>query len=113
MVVIPFPGSSQGRPSPRPRGPAAASAPAMSKPLGVTVEAALKVHAAIVDGLRSGVLQDRAAGAPMALTDLLCEQFGHGGISWAEMQFEIIYGVDPYTFSEHLAAYRPGGTRVS
>lgn len=104
MAVITFPG---------PRRPAPPSAPAMSKPLGVTVEAALKVHAAIVNGLRSGALQDRGSGIPVALTNLLCEQFGHGGISWAEMQFEIIYGVDPYTFSEHLAAYRPGGTRVS
>ncbi|MCW5700802.1 MAG: hypothetical protein KIT00_13285 [Rhodospirillales bacterium] len=104
MVVIPFPGSRNPVPSP---------ASGSCKPLGVTVEAALKVHGAIVDGLRSGAFDSHTSGFHIALTDMLSEMFGHSGVSWAEMQFEIVFGVDPYTFTDHMAAYRPGGSRAS
>jgi hypothetical protein len=101
MVVIRFPRSRR-----RPLRP-----PPPGNPLGVTVEAALKVHSAIVNGLRLGDFDDHPSGPQLALSEALADLFGPGGVAWAEVQFEILYGVDPYTFSDHIATYRPGGPR--
>ncbi len=95
VTVIKFPGG--GHPSP-PEPP--------EERLGDTIDTALEVHDLILEGLRCHCFSENPGGLKAILPAALSDLFGPEYIQWAETQFELIYGVDPYTFIDHLIAYK-------
>jgi len=95
VTVIKFPGG--GRPP---------SPEATEVRLGEAIETAAEVHDLIMEGLRCPCFAENAAGLKAVLPAALSDLFGPEYVDWAEAQFELIYGVDPYAFIDHLVAYR-------
>jgi len=95
VTVIKFPGG--GRPPP----------PEMKEiHLGEAIETAAEIHDLIIEGLRCPCFAENSAGLKAVMPAALSDLFGPEYVDWAETQFDLIYGVDPYTFIDHLAAYR-------
>jgi hypothetical protein len=95
MNVIKFPGRSGEPPKSVDPGP-----------LSETIEAAAEVHGLILEALRCAAFRDRPEALKAVLPGALGDLFGPDFIEWAQMQFEMIYGVDPSTFIDHLSSYQ-------
>ncbi len=98
VTVIKFPGGGD-RPPPEPP----------DARLGDAVDTAVEVHDLIIEGLRCHSFADNPGGLKAILPAALSDLFGPQYLEWAETQFETIYAVDPYTFIDHLIAYKEGG----
>lgn len=72
-------------------------------PLTETMAAALVVHNLIIEGLHEGTLS--CANPAAALQGAVLDVFGLDFAHWAEFQFEVVYGTDPYTFLTHILAH--------
>lgn len=95
MTVIKFPGGG--------REPPPDSSEAR---LGNAIETAVEVHDLIIEGFRCPCFAENCEGLKAVLPAALSDLFGPEYVAWAECQFELIYGVDPYAFIDHLASYR-------
>jgi len=95
VTIIQFPSGGR-RPPPEPP----------EQRLGDTIDTAVEVHDLIIEGLRCHCFQANPEALktilPAALSDLLGPEY----VQWAETQFELIYAVNPYTFIDHLIAYK-------
>ncbi len=100
MTVIDFP-------SGRSRAAAARGAehdPAPELPDDV-FEVAVAVHQLIVQALRCEHFASNPEYLKGALEGAIGDLFGRGRERLAEAKFELVYGIDPYTFVDHAAAY--------
>jgi len=98
VTVIKFPGGGR-RPPPEP--------PEVR--LGYAIDTAVEVHDLIIEGLRCHSFFENPDGLKAILPAALSDLFGPEYVAWAETQFEVIYTVDPYTFIDHLIAYKKKG----
>lgn len=98
VTVIEFPGGGR-RPPPEPP----------EERLGEALETAVEVHDLIIEGLRCHTFSENPGGLKAILPAALSDLFGPEYVQWAETQFEMIYAVDPYTFIDHVTAYKENG----
>lgn len=102
VTVIKFPGGG-GRPPPEPPDQAT------DERLGDAIETAVEVHDLIIEGLRCHSFSDNPGGLKAILPAALGDLFGPEYVEWAETRFEMIYGVDPYAFIDHVMSYKEDG----
>ena len=86
--------------------PQRAKAQPRDLPLNDTIEAAVQVHDLILTGLRSGIFREYPDSLTTLLPVTLTKMFGEDLGYLAEIQFKQVYGVDPYTFIDHIASYQ-------
>lgn len=94
MSVIQFPEAK------RPRRPLHKSA------TGDTLGTALEVHQMLLNCLHMEPLRDHPGGEGSVLAFAPTQQFGPDTAYWAELQFEAVYGVDPFAFVNRVTAYQ-------
>lgn len=70
------------------------------------IDVAFEIHSMIFNGLQMEELRDHPDILSTLLAASLTKRFGPDWSQWAELQFEHVYGVDPYTFIDHISAYR-------
>jgi hypothetical protein len=95
MTVIKFPDRSE-----REYGEAARSAPSN------TLVVALDIHEMIVNGVASEVASEHPDAMVNLLQVMLARTYGADAVQWAEVQFELVYAVNPYTFLDHVLSFR-------
>ena len=71
-----------------------------------TIDVAFEVHRMIFNGLRMESLRDHLDIFNTLLAVSIAKHFGPDWSHWVELQFEHVYGMDPYTFIEHVSSYR-------
>ncbi len=71
-----------------------------------TIDTAFEVHRMIFNGLRMDALRDHPDILSTLLAVSITKHFGRDWSHWVELQFERVYGVDPYTFFERVSSYR-------
>ena len=71
-----------------------------------TLDAAFEVHRMIYNGLKMEELRDHPDILSTLLSVSIAKHYGHEWCQWAELQFEHVYGADPYSFIEHVSSYR-------
>ncbi len=60
----------------------------------------------IINCMRMEELRDSPGAIGPVLTFALVHNFGLELVEWAELQFQEVYGVHPFTFIDHVASYR-------
>lgn len=71
-----------------------------------TLDVAFNIHEMIFRGLSMEELRDHPDVLGPLVVASLAREYGPDWSSWAMQQFEHVYGVDPYTFIEHVSSYR-------
>ena len=82
--------------------------PARDLPLNDTIEAAVQVHDLILAGLRSDILREHPDTLATLLPVAFAKRFGPDGADLAELQFQRVYRVDPYTFIDRAMEHCKG-----
>ncbi len=70
------------------------------------MDTAFEVHRMIYNGLQMEPFREHPGALGSVLTVALTKEFGPDLVHWAEQQFELVYGTDPYTFIDHVTSYR-------
>jgi hypothetical protein len=86
---------------PEPKQPA----PAEMNRLGDGLETAFEIHRMIFNAMGIEGLRENPGALGSVLLFAMSQYFGPDLVRWAEMQFENVYGIDPYTFINHVSAY--------
>lgn len=82
------------------------SQPPSGQDFGDALEAAFDVHRMIFNAMNMGELRDSPGAIGPVLLFAMSHHFGPDLVTWAEQQFEAVYGVDARTFIDHVTSYR-------
>jgi hypothetical protein len=67
---------------------------------------AFEIHDMIVNGVCSEAAREHPDAMVNLLQVMLARTYGADAVQWAEVQFELVYAVNPYTFLDHVLSFR-------